>query len=238
MHRRLTRAYEDGRRILFSLPCYHMFGYIEGLLSVMFVGGAIIPLTTFTAEGYLAGIQRHRASDILCVPTMVVGMVESAARERYDLGSLNAMLCGSAPAPIWLWRRIEEDFGVREIVTGYGMTECGGAMTLTRPEDPLRLTSDTVGKAKMAGAASVPGTDALVVYKAVDPLTGEDLPLGEEGELVSSGPTAMLGYWNRPDETAATLRDGWVFSGDLGRVRSDGYLQLTGRSKELYKSGG
>jgi len=111
-------------------------------------------------------------------------------------------------------------------------------MTLTRPEDPLHLTSDTVGKPKMAGAASVPGADALVVYKAVDPQTGEDLPLGEEGELVSAGPTAMLGYWNRPDETAATLRDGWVFSGDLGRVRADGYLQLTGRSKELYKSGG
>jgi fatty-acyl-CoA synthase len=170
----LTRAYGDGRRILFSLPCYHMFGYLEGLLSVMFVGGAIIPLTAFSAEGYFAGIERHRASDILCVPTMVVAMVESAARERYDLGSLNAMLCGSAPAPIWLWRRIEEDFGVREIVTGYGMTECGGAMTLTRPEDPLHLTSDTVGMPKMAGAASVPGADALVVYKAVDPQTGEE----------------------------------------------------------------
>ena len=234
----LTRAYEDGRRILFSLPCYHMFGYIEGLLSIMFVGGAIIPQTTFSAEGYFAGIERHRATDILCVPTMAVAMIESAAREQYDLDSLNAILCGSAPAPIWLWRRIEEDFGISEIVTGYGMTECGGAMTLTRPEDSQYLTSETAGKPKMAGAASVPGTDALVVYKAVDPQTGEDLPSGEEGELVSSGPTTMLRYWNRPDETAATLRDGWLFSGDLGRVRADGYLQVTGRRKELYKSGG
>jgi fatty-acyl-CoA synthase len=215
-----------------------MFGYIEGLLSVMFAGGAIIPQTTFGAEGYFAGIERHRASDILCVPTMAVAMIESAARERYDLGSLKAILCGSAPAPAWLWRRIEGDFGVSEIVTGYGMTECGGAMTLTRPEDSLYLTCETVGKPKMAGAASVPGSDALVVYKAVHPETGEDLPIGEEGELVSSGPTAMLGYWNRPEETAAILRDGWLFSGDLGRVRADGYLQVTGRSRELYKSGG
>jgi fatty-acyl-CoA synthase len=234
----LTRAYEDGRRILFSLPCYHMFGYIEGLLSVMFVGGAIIPQTVFSAEGYFAGIERHRASDILCVPTMAVAMVESPVRERYDLGSLNAILCGSAPAPIWLWRQIEEDLGVSEVVTGYGMTEAGGAMTLTRPEDPLHLTSETVGKPKMAGAASVPGTDALVVYKAVHPETAEDLSAGGEGELASSGPTAMLGYWNRSEETAATLRDGWLFSGDLGRVRADGYLQVTGRRKELYKSGG
>jgi fatty-acyl-CoA synthase len=234
----LTRAYEDGRRILFSLPCYHMFGYIEGLLSVMFVGGAIIPQTTFSAEASFAGIERHRASDILCVPTMAVAMVESTARRDYDLGSLRAMLCGSAPAPIWLWTQIEEDFGVTEIVTGYGMTECGGAMTLTRPEDPLQLTTDTAGKPKMAGAASVPGADALVLYKTVNPATGQDLPAGAEGELVSRGPTAMLGYWNRPEETAATLRDGWLFSGDLGRVRADGYLEVTGRSKELYKSGG
>lgn len=234
----LTRAYEDGRRILFSLPCYHMFGYVEGLLSAMFVGGAVIPQTTFSAEGYFAGIQRHRATDILCVPTMAVAMVQSPARHDFDLASLQAILCGSAPAPIWLWEQIQRDFGVSEIVTGYGMTECGGAMTLTRPEDPLELTSQTVGRPKMAGAASVTGTDALVTYKAVDPDTGEELPAGAEGELVSSGPTTMVGYWNRPEQTTATLRGGWLFSGDIGRVRDDGYIEVTGRSKELYKSGG
>ena len=222
----LTRAYEDGRRILFSLPCYHMFGYVEGLLSVMFVGGAVIPQTTFSAEGYFAGIQSHRATDILCVPTMAVAMIESSARDKYDLSSLRSILCGSAPAPIWLWEQIERDLGISEIVTGYGMTECGGAMTLTRPEDPLRLTSETVGLPKMAGAASIPGTDSLVEYRTCD------------GELASRGPTTMLGYWNRPDQTAETLREGWLFSGDLGRVRDDGYIQVTGRSKELYKSGG
>jgi fatty-acyl-CoA synthase len=235
----LTRAFEDGRRILFSLPCYHMFGYVEGLLSVMFVGGAIIPLTTFTAEGYFAGIERHRATDILCVPTMAVAMVESPARHRFDLSSLRAILCGSAPAPIWLWEQIRSDFGVTEIVTGYGMTECGGAMTFTRPEDPLERISETVGRPKMAGAAAVAGTDELVIYRTADPETGEHLPPGSEGELISQGPTTMLGYWNRPDQTANTLRDNWLFSGDLGRIRTDdGYVQVTGRSKELYKSGG
>jgi fatty-acyl-CoA synthase len=234
----LTRAYKDGRRILFSLPCYHMFGYVEGLLSATFVGGAVIPQTRFSAEGYFDGIQRHRATDILCVPTMAVAMIEHPSRSDYDLSTLSAILCGSAPAPIWLWERIQAEFGVEEIVTGYGMTECGGAMTLTRPEDPLEQASTTVGRPKIAGAAAVPGTDALVEYKAVHPETGAVLPPGEEGELVSRGPTTMLGYWNRPDDTAATLRNGWLHSGDLGRVREDGYLQVTGRSKELYKSGG
>jgi len=234
----LTRAYEDGRRILFSLPCYHMFGYVEGLLSATFVGGAVIPQTRFSAESYFAGIQRHRATDILCVPTMAVAMIEHRSRRDYDLSSLAAILCGSAPAPIWLWEQIQAEFGVSEIVTGYGMTECGGAMTLTRPEDPLDLTSNTVGRPKMAGPAGIPGADALVEYTAVHPETGVTLRSGEEGELVSRGPTTMLGYWNRPADTTAALHDGWLHSGDLGRVREDGYLQITGRSKELYKSGG
>jgi fatty-acyl-CoA synthase len=234
----LTRAFEGGRRILFSLPCYHMFGYVEGLLSVMYVGGAIIPLTGFSAERYFAGIQRHRATDMLCVPTMAVAMIESPVRAQYDLSSLNALLCGSAPAPSWLWPQLAEDFGVREIVTGYGMTECGGAMTLTRPEDPLHLTFETAGRPKIAGAASILGSDELVTYKTVDPVTGADLPPGQEGELVSCGPTVMQGFWNRPEQTAAALRGEWLHSGDLGVVRTDGYLHVTGRSKELYKSGG
>lgn len=234
----LTRAYEDGRRILFSLPCYHMFGYVEGLLSVMYVGGAIIPQTSFSPAGYFGGIERHQATDILCVPTMAVAMVESPERHLHDLSSLSAILCGSAPAPVWLWEQVERDFGVSEIVTGYGMTECGGAMTLTLPEDALELTSTTVGRPKLAGSASVDGIDDLVIYRAVDPETGSPRPVGEIGELTSQGPTTMIGFWNKPDETALALRDGWLFSGDLGRVRADGYLEVTGRSKELYKSGG
>jgi fatty-acyl-CoA synthase len=233
----LTRAFEDGRRILFSLPCYHMFRYVEGLLSVMYVGGAVIPLTGFSAERYLAGIQRHRATDILCVPTMAVAMVESLLRSRYDLSSLNAILCGSAPAPIWLWPQIADDFDVHEIVTGYGMTESGGAMTLTRPEDSLHLTTETAGRPKMAGAASVPGSDELVTYKTVDPMTGTELAAGEEGELVSFGPTVKQGFWNRPDLTAAARWGQWLRSGDLGVVRRTVISRSPGAARSSTRAG-
>jgi len=233
----LTRAFQDGRRVLFSLPCYHMFGLVEGFISILYVGGAIIPQRSFSAEGYFAGIERHRADDILCVPTMAVAMVESDA-SNYDLSSLGAILCGSAPAPVWLWEKIERDFGVSEIVTGYGMTEVGGATTMTLPEDPLILTSTTVGRLKMAGAASYRDTGALAEYRTVNPENHEPLAPGEIGELVSRGATTMSGFWDKPEETSAVLRDEWLHSGDLGRVREDGYFELTGRSKELYKSGG
>jgi fatty-acyl-CoA synthase len=233
----LTRAFGDGRRILFSLPCYHMFGYVEGLLAAMFVGGAIIPQTSFDPGAYLRGIERHRADDILCVPTMTVALLEHPERAGRDLSSLQAILSGAAPAPVWVWEQVGERLGVAEITTGYGMTECGGAMTLTLPEDPLERHSTTVGRVKLAGAAGLTDTD-LCEYRTIDPLTGDVLPVGAEGELVSRGPTHMLGYWDKPAETAAALGDGWLHSGDVGRVRPDGYVQITGRTKELYKSGG
>ncbi|MCU1647674.1 MAG: acyl--CoA ligase [Nocardia sp.] len=233
----LTRAFGDGRRILFSLPCYHMFGYVEGLIAAMMVGGAVIMQAAFDPAKYLAGIERHRADDILCVPTMTVAILEHPDRHAYDLSSLSAVLSGAAPAPVWLWERVRDELGATEIVTGYGMTECGGAMTLTRPEDSFELTATTAGKPKSAGAAGL-SDGALVWYRTLDPATGDVLPEGAEGELVSHGPTSMLGFWGKPEETTRGLRDGWVYSGDLGRVRPDGYLEITGRSKELYKSGG
>ena len=235
----LTRAFEDGRRVLFSLPCYHMFGYVEGLLAAMTVGGAIVPRLSFSAADYFAGIERHRATEILGVPTMTVALLEHPDRRTRDLSSVVALLSGAAPGPAWLWEKVRAELGITEITTGYGMTECGGAMTMSLPEDDLERHSATVGRVKLAGVAGIAerGGD-LCVYGTADPLTGERLPDDVEGELVSHGPTHMLGYWEKPEETAATLRDGWVFSGDLGRVRADGYLQVTGRSKELYKSGG
>lgn len=235
----LTRAFDDGWRVLFSLPCYHMFGYVEGLLAAMTVGGAVILQPTFEPAGYLAGIERHRANDILCVPTMTVGILERPDIADYDLSSLRALLSGAAPGPVWLWEKAAKLLGISEIVTGYGMTECGGAMTLSRPDDSFEITSTTVGKPKWAGVAGLADQDgALCEYRTVDPVTGEFLPAGEEGELVSKGPTSMLGFWDKPEETAKGLRGGWVYSGDLGIVREDGYVQITGRSKELYKSGG
>jgi fatty-acyl-CoA synthase len=205
----------------------------------MFVGGAIVPRPTFSPADYFTGIERHRATEILCVPTMTVALLEHPDVANRDLSSVFAILSGAAPGPVWLWEKVQSELGITDITTGYGMTECGGAMTMTLPEDPLAAHAETVGRPKLAGVAGMPEHGgAVCVYRSVDPLSGEALPAGGEGELSSTGPTHMLGFFDKPDETAEAIRDGWLLSGDLGRVRDDGYLQVTGRSKELYKSGG
>jgi fatty-acyl-CoA synthase len=205
----------------------------------MHVGGAIIPRLTFSAADYLASIERHRANDMLAVPTMAVALLEHPDRLTRDLSSLDAILCGAAPTPTWVWERAATELGITEITTGYGMTECGGSMVLTLPEDPLERHTTTVGRTKMAGAAGLHAhDDELCEYAVADVTTGELQPVGSEGELVSRGPTHMRGFWDKPAETAEALRDGWLHSGDLGVIGTDGYLRLTGRSKELYKSGG
>ncbi|MCW5747066.1 MAG: acyl--CoA ligase [Alphaproteobacteria bacterium] len=234
------QAFEDGRRTLFSLPLYHAFALVEGLLAALFADGAIIPQLTFDPATTFAGIERHRATYLMLVPTMSVALLEHPDVNRYDLSSLIAVLAGAAPTPVRVWQALKDRLGIREVFTGYGMTEVGAATTITAPDDDLSMVAQTVGRPLDAGAAGIPELGGVLAeYKTVDPLTGEDLPKGSVGELCSRGPTSTSGYFAKPAETAALLLPGgWVRSGDLGRVRPDGYLELTGRSKELYKSGG
>lgn len=234
------RAFEDGRRVLFALPLYHAFALLEGLLAVTVVAGAVIPQPVFDPGATLAGIARHRANDLLLVPTMSVALLEHPDLDTFDLSSLHAVLAGAAPTPVWVWQQLQERLGVREVFTGYGMTELTCATTETAPGDPLGVVAETVGRPKDGGVAGIAALGgAIAEYRTVDPFTGAFLPDGAEGELVARGPTATCGYFDKPEETAALLLEGgWVRSGDLGLVRPDGYLQLTGRSKELYKSGG
>lgn len=234
----LTRAFEDGRRILFALPLYHMFAYVEGLLACTWVGGAVIPQVEFSPDRYLEDIEKYGANEILAVPTMTIAILEEAEKSSRDVSSLRAILSAAAPAPPWVWERAKKIFDGVEITTGYGMTESGAGITMTRPEDPIDIHSGTVGHVKLAGCAGVGDSGLLAEVRTVDPESGEVLERGEAGEIVMSSPCVMVGFWEKPELTSAVLKDGWLHSGDLGFQREDGYWQLTGRTKELYKSGG
>ena len=116
------RGFEDGRRILFALPMYHVFGYVEGMLPALFVGGAIIPHLTFDPAATLAAIERHRATDLLAIPLMTQ-MVMDARKELprpADVSSLASILSSGTASPPGIWDRIDAELGCDEVTTGYG----------------------------------------------------------------------------------------------------------------------
>ena len=234
-----TRAFEDGRRIVFALPLHHVFAYIEGLLASMFVGGAVVCQPAFDPVETLAAIERHRVAEALFVPTMSLAVVEAAAGTEHDLSSLHAVMSAAATCPARLWHQLVERLGVTELVTGYGMTETSAATTFTLPGDPIDVMVETVGRPKPGGVAGDPALGGLLAaYATVDAETGTPLPDGAPGELVVSGPIVMRGYRDDPEENAIAFDgEGRLRSGDLGRVRPDGYLELTGRTKDLYRCG-
>jgi fatty-acyl-CoA synthase len=235
-----TRAFQDGRRVLFALPIYHVFGYVEATVAVLFVGGAICPHAIFDADRLLRDIGRHQIHELICVPAMTTVVLATAQSADYDLSSLTTMFSSGAAHRPQMWAQMLEVLGVDELFTAYGQTETTASTLCTAPGDPIERLMTTNGGPKPAGVAGDPALGGvLAVYRAVSPGTGVDVPPGEVGELIVRGPLVTKGYYNKPDETAAVLDgEGWLRTGDLGRIDEHGYLTLTGRTKESYRCGG
>jgi fatty-acyl-CoA synthase len=234
-----TRAFEDGRRIVFALPMYHVFGYVECLVACTYVGGAIVPQVLFDAEQMLVSAERHHASEFVCVPTMTLKLLEVARQRGFRKGHVVSFFNSGGTSPPAIWDDIRQIFAPLEMLTAYGMSETTASTTCVLPEDdPQRLFS-THGRPKQAGIAGDPALGGvLAVYKCVDPETGADLPNGQTGELLVCGPAVTSGYYHKPEETRAAFRDGWLRTGDIGIVAADGYVTLLGRIKESYRCGG
>ena len=235
-----ARAFGPSRRIQFSLPMYHVYGYVEGLLAVMYVGGAIVPQLKFDPLETLRAVTQHRVNDLLLIPTMTSAILEARKTLSTDFPSLNAMLSSGGKAPASLWPAINQAFGKLEITTGYGMTEATASTTVTRPEDPLDRLLTTNGRLRDVGVAADPTQNGLLVaYRVVDTATEQDVAPGELGELRIKGLGVTQGYYNKPEATAAAFDDqGWMKTGDLGSIDTDRYLRLLGRTKESYRCGG
>jgi len=234
------RAFDHGWRVTFSLPMYHVFGYAEGMLTVPFVGGAIVAQEQFDPAATLQAIQDHRCDDVLLVPTMTrLVLDELKANPSYDLSSLRAVISSGQRSPAGMFEEIFELMDPDEVTTGYGMTEVTATTTCTRPKDSRDLLY-TQGVRRSVGPAGDPERNGLLVdYRVVDPQTGDILGPGQVGELRAKGIGVTRGYYGKPEENAAAFDDdGWFGSGDLGSFDEDGYLTLAGRLKETYRVGG
>lgn len=215
---------DEHHTVLAVLPMFHSYGFTAAVGMGLASGSTLILVPRFDAGDLLKTIAKYRPTMFPGVPTMYIGLLNHPDLNKYDLSSLKLCVTGAAAMPVDLLRRFEQVTGAT-IMEGYGLTETS----------PVTHANPRVGK-RIPGSVGLPypGTDVRIV----DLETGEDLPPGGEGEILIRGPQVMLGYWNRPQETAETIRDGWLYTGDIGRMDDDGYLYIVDRKKDMIIAGG
>lgn len=235
----MVRAFEDGRRLIFAAPMYHVHGYVECLVAALFVGGAVVPQERFDAAGLLALAVRHGANEVSGVPTVTEKLLAVAREQGFACPSLSCVFSTGGLHRPKIWQEFRDVLHVAEVVTAYGMTETTASTVCTRPEDPIELVMTSNGRLKDAGAAASATSRWLAEYKVVDAETGVELPSGTLGELLCRGAGVTKGYYKKPVETAeAFSAEGWLRVGDIGRIDADGFLTYVGRTKDVYRCGG
>jgi long-chain acyl-CoA synthetase len=207
---------------LMVLPLSHSYG-----LTVMNAGSILgtrgVLLRWFNPEGVLDTIQRYRVESMAGVPTMFVYLLHYPDAGRFDTSSMRSWGSGAAPLPLEIVEPFEKKFGGR-ILEGYGLTEASPVVSAHRFSGVRKLGS--VGP-------PIPGVEVAILDEA-----DGAMPVGEVGEVCVRGPNVMQGYYRLPDETRHTLRNGWLHTGDMGRLDADGYLYIVERKKDLIIRGG
>jgi long-chain acyl-CoA synthetase len=209
---------------LITLPLFHGYGLFAVNLEFL-TGGKLVLLRRWDTDKAMKSIEQFKVSEFRGVPTMYIQMLNYPEAGKYDLSSLQTCICGSAPMPLEIARLWKERYGI-DIWEGYGLSEattvnCGNVAGKRPPK------YGSVGRCYQK-------CNTIKIFDQND----KELPAGELGEIVIKGPGVMKGYWNKPEETAAVLRNGWLHTGDIGYTDEDGYIYLTERKKDLIIRGG
>jgi HIP---CoA ligase len=203
-------------RYLVVSPFFHTFGYKAGLLACLVSGAALVPQAVFDAGEAMRLIEAERITVLPGAPTIYVSMLDHRSFGSFDLSSLRLAVTGAADVPVALVERMRRELGFDVVLTGYGLTEAVVA-TMCRPGDPPSVVSGTSGRAA----------------------AGFEVRIGADGEILLRGRNVMLGYLDDPVATSLAIDgDGWLHTGDAGRLDAGGYLAITGRIKDMYICGG
>jgi len=229
--------YTEQDKIVVPVPLFHCYGCVIGTMSAVNSGAAIIlPNWTFDARATLKAVHDERATSVYGVPAMYVAEFGLDDFASYDMTSLRTGMMSGAPCPIELMKRVLEEMHIRELVIAYGQTETSPVVTMSDAGDSLEIRVNTVGRA-------MPQTEIRITALEAKPGshvdTRETLPTGQQGEVCVRGYALMKGYDGDPEGTAQVIGpDGWLRTGDLGVMREDGCIHITGRSRDVIIRGG
>jgi acyl-CoA synthetase (AMP-forming)/AMP-acid ligase II len=214
-------------RYLVVNPFFHSFGYKAGIVVALLTGATVVPQAVFDVPETFRTIEDERISVLPGAPAIYQAMLESPERTRHDLSSLRLAVTGAATVPVALVERMQSEMGFDTVLTAYGLTEAVVA-TMCRPGDADDLVAGSCGRAAA-------GLEVRVAASGGN----APLPAGEEGEVLLRGENVMLGYLDDPEATNEAIdADGWLHTGDVGRLDENGYLKITDRLKDVFIVGG
>ena len=221
--------YTEIDKIVMPMPLFHCYGCVIGTMSALNSGAALIlPNWTYEARATLQAIHDERGTSVYGVPTMYVAEMGLPDFATFDLTSLRTGMMSGAPCPVELMKRVLDEMHCKELVIAYGQTETSPVCTMSDAGDSIDIRVNPVGRA-------MPQTEIRIAST----VTSETLPIGEQGEVCARGFVVMKGYDGDLEGTAAVIHsDGWLHTGDLGIMRSDGCIHLTGRSRDVIIRGG
>jgi fatty-acyl-CoA synthase len=221
--------YTEQDKIVVPVPLFHCYGCVIGTMTALNTGAAILlPSWTFDPRATLKAVHDERATSVYGVPAMYVAEMALPEFSSYNLTSLRTGMMSGAPCPVELMKRVLNEMYCRELVIAYGQTETSPVTTMSDADDSIEIRVSTVGRA-------MPQTEIQIAST----VTGQRLPIGEQGELCIRGYALMKGYDGDPEGTADVIHaDGWLHTGDLGILREDGCIHLTGRSRDVIIRGG
>jgi HIP---CoA ligase len=216
-----------GDRYLVVYPFFHTAGLKSGVLACVLRGAAIHPFPVFDVEQVMEHVSRERITMLPGPPTVFQSILDHPNFAAFDLSSLRLSVTGAAVVPVEVVRRMRDELRFQTVVTGYGLTETTGTVSVCHHDDPPETVARTVGR-------PLPGVEVRVVDEE-GKIVGPD----QVGELLVRGFNVMKGYFNDPDATRATVDDdGWLRTGDIGFVGEDGNIRITDRKKDMYIAGG
>jgi len=218
-----------GDKLCVPVPLYHCFGMVLGNLGCTTRGATIVyPSEAFDPSAVLETVEAERCVSLYGVPTMFIGVLDHPGFGDHDLTSLRTGVMAGSPCPIEVMKRCVSDMHMDEVTICYGMTETSPVSFQSRTDDPIDVRVSTVGRV-------LPHVEC----KIVDPASGAVVPTGTPGEVCTRGYLVMLGYWEQEDATRAAIdAAGWMHSGDLGVMDGHGYVNISGRIKDLIIRGG